>query len=129
MHDSKIVWRVERDGVGPYNSQAVPFKFRGSLVEAHCFEHEDTHPCASTEFSPHVLGNPYMHYGLSTRDQLIAWFKGFGRDLDRYGFKVVTYRVPTAHAIVSDTSGQVAYDVRYADMLNPDCPDVLPAMY
>lgn len=110
---SVSVWRVELDGVGPYNNKFP--ELSEELVWAHCIMAEDTHPCAPREFAPHVIDDSHNHYGLLTRAELAAWFKGYGRKLSKLGFQVVEYSVPETHCIIAKSgSGQVAYDARYA---------------
>jgi hypothetical protein len=82
-----IVYRVEKDGMGPY---ANPNKTKTihKMVEKH---RDNKHPTPNND----IFINRYIHYneicGFSNVKSLKEWFFGYRAELRRLGYKMCVY--------------------------------------
>lgn len=114
-----IVYRFERQGIGPYVSR------RGSVMVLRTYRKNRSakkynarlteylksgNVSRSDNWSKAHSDKKYM-YGCKSKDQLRAYFGGNFKDLFKEGFRIKRYRVPDEEVI--DMQIEVAFPVRY----------------
>lgn len=86
-----IVYRIEHEvfARGPYTGHDAVWSIIGAHEdEFHPAPHEDTEEVAN------FAERNFCIFGLSSREAVYEWFKGFFSELALYDFKLKTYEVP-----------------------------------
>jgi hypothetical protein len=114
-----LVYRVETpSGGGPYGAGGFATdvvghgseRFEDFSLRLAVAHNDDEHPAPYAEDLT-ISGN---HCGFESLDKLREWFKGWGKALHDYGFRIVEFTVPDAD--VQRGERQVAFRRRDTDI-------------
>lgn len=86
-----IVYRVEKDKVGPYRNDYRTDKM-SKMIDSHNWGPDRRRP---PQLESGINRSPYEGEvcGFESRQALRVWFYGFMSELDRAGFRIHTYEV------------------------------------
>lgn len=85
-----LVYRVEKNGIGPYRHDGVDEKLY-CKISSH---NSDNNRPGPNRDGISVRSSPDIHFGFKDIEQLKTWFKGARSALRKNGFNLVIYDVP-----------------------------------
>lgn len=103
-----LVYRVEKDGIGPYRHDNVDENLWSKL-----YSHDDRRPGPYRDGIKNIEKVRYdIHFGFKDIESLKIWFKGARSALRKNGFNLVIYEVPNKWVCVGNT--QVGFNMSKA---------------
>jgi len=112
-----IVYRFERNGIGPYMSRSTAYRITKERMKYRSVKKYTSLQKVQRQTEEHAKNYWKVHkedqyiYGCTSKEQLRVYFFGDFKILFKQGFRIKRYNVPDSEVV--DMGTQVAFPVRY----------------